>query len=154
VGRSGGRPRGTFVYPHERTDLSERPEAVEEFIAAFPDDEQLLLRQRLEHINAPSLADRLRKLTKEADRAFRLVITDTKTWVRTVVDIRRDIAHGNRLAHDGQWLRTLADTIEHLIEVHLLMQLGMSSEQVADALRDTPRTRRIYRRYVNLLPRT
>lgn len=132
---------GALVLPNERTELSERPHAVEQFIAAFPPDEQRLLRQRLKHINDPSLRDRLRSLATGADEAFTLVVAKHGPWVDAVVTTRNDIAHGNRLPGAGPYLRALAETVEHLIEVHLLMQLGLTSGQVADALRDTPRTR-------------
>lgn len=130
----------TLALADERTALSDRPEAVEQFIAAFPDDERQLLRKRLTHINDPSLRERLRQLARNAGDAFALVVAKPGPWVEAVVATRNDIAHGNRLPTGGEYLRALAETVEHLIEAHLLMQLGMTSAQVVDALRGTPRT--------------
>ena len=129
-----------LVFPNERTELSHRPDAVEQFIASFPSAERRLLRQRLEHINDPSLRERLRRLATDAGDAFTLVVARHGPWVDAVVTTRNDIAHGNRLPGADPYLRALAETVEHLIEVHLLMQLGLTSSQVGAALRDTPRT--------------
>lgn len=130
----------TLTLANERTVLSDRPEGVEQFIAAFPDAEHQLLRQRLRHINDPSLRERLRQLARDAGEAFELVVTKPGPWVGVVVTARNDIAHGNKLPAGGPYLRALPETLEHPIEAHLLMQLGMTSAGVADALRGTPRT--------------
>lgn len=130
----------TLTLTNERTDLSERREAVAQFVAAFPETERRLLRQRLTHINDPSMRERLRQLARDAGDAFTLTVTKPGPWVDAVVTTRNDIAHGNRLAGSGPFLRALAETVEHLIEAHLFMQLGMTSAHVAEALRSTPRT--------------
>jgi hypothetical protein len=130
-----------LLYKGTRTELSDRPAAVAAFIAAFPEDEHELLRQRLENINDASLRQRLRQLTAGAGGAFDLVVDKTDRWISLVVKARNDIAHGTRLHDDGARLLALSETLEHLIEVHLLMELGMTSLEVEVALRETRRTR-------------
>jgi hypothetical protein len=100
----------TLALADERSALSDRPEAVEQFIAAFPDAEHQLLRQRLMYINDPSLRERLRQLAREAADAFALVVAKPAPWVNDVVNTRNDIAHGNRLPPDGEYSRALAET--------------------------------------------
>ncbi len=129
------------TYPDRRTALTELSDAVDRFVSAFPEEERRLLRQRLDHINDPSLREDLRRLVADAGAAFHLVVGDTSKWVDLVVQTRNDIAHGNKLSDKGVWLRALSETTEHLIEIHLFMQLGMTSTQVEEALRETPRTR-------------
>ena len=130
-----------LLYPNQRTELSDRPNAVAQFVEAFPSAERPLLNTRLTHLNDPSLRERLRQLAAGAGDAFGLVVADTRRWIGQVVASRNDIAHGNCLPGGGPWLRALAETVEHLVEVHLLIELGMTVSEVEQALRDTPRTR-------------
>ncbi len=133
---------GNLLYPSERTPLSKRPDAVRAFIEAWPEGERDLLRSRLnQYINDPSLRERLQRLAAEAGTAFTLVVTDIDDWAGRVVRARNDIAHGKSLDNKGPQLRALADSLEHLVEVHLLMQLGLDEATVTSRLRDTPRTK-------------
>lgn len=139
------------LYGKQRTDLGHVQEAAEAFIAAFPEDERTLLRQRIAHLNEPSLRGRLRRLAGDAQAAFGLVVKDVDVWAGAVVRARNEVVHGTRLSNGGPRLRALAESIEHLVEAHLLMQLGLTPDAVAEALRETPRTTwisRLVNRYV------
>jgi hypothetical protein len=139
------------IFPSDRTPLEARPEAVSTFIAAFPPDDHNLLRQRLAHLNDPSLRNRLAKLTDTAGDAFTLIVPTPDQWTSAAVKARNNLAHGNTLTAGGPRLRALAETVEHLIEVHLLNQLGIPVDKLATALQGTPRTtwiRNLARRYL------
>jgi hypothetical protein len=129
---------GDLLYPNDRTELSERPEAAKSFVEAFPPAERDLLRTRLKHINEPSLRQRLRQLVVDAGRPFEYIAGDAKQWVADVVEARNAIVHPSDF-QGGLAMAALATMVEYLIEVHLLRELGVEQARLDERL---PRTRR------------
>ncbi|MDQ4043994.1 MAG: hypothetical protein M3173_00895 [Chloroflexota bacterium] len=118
------------------------PGALADFVAAFPEDEQHLVRLRLDaYLNKPSARERIKALTERAGELFTDVVPKPSRWIDAVLEARNDFAHGAALNYSGPRLFALAESLGYLLECVLLLELELAPDVLARRRAGTPRHR-------------
>lgn len=134
-----------------RSELSDRPQAIQAFVEAFPEDERELLEQRLRGLNGPSLRTRVRDLLTLAGDLFDQVADDPRAWAAHVVGARNDVAHGTEGRGGPGRMLALAAGCGHLVELCLLRTAGVDSTRLRHRLPSSRRHAEVLdltRRYI------
>lgn len=120
-----------------------------------PADQMKLIEQRLEHLNEPSLRERLRHLFNSVETVLPPSFASTRgRWINAVVDARNDIAHGNDDRAPASAGLAMTEMLAEIIELSLLLEAGIGSSPLADRLWKTSRFRwliEIHDRYVKTI---
>jgi ApeA N-terminal domain 1 len=116
--------------PSKRARIDLRNQATRNWIAQYPEDEQNLVRSRLnQYINDPSLTDRLNGLVDKAGTAFSSIVPDPASWVRLVRDIRNDLTHQEgvpKVQVSSRQMFVLAESVALLVTICFMVDLGFT----------------------------
>lgn len=110
-----------------RTAIDKRPDAVEAFLRAFPEDERPLLRTRLDALNNPSFQSKVEDLLDYVHPWFDNFLNNPGRWAYRVKKARNDVAHGNEGDAPPGSMLALAAGVGHLVELCLLRAAGAPS---------------------------
>ncbi len=117
-----------------RTAVDQRPEAVRAFLEAFPEDERVLLHERLRSLNNPTFQSKVEDLLQFVDPWLNSILKDPGRWVHRVKKARNDVAHGNEGGTSAGSMLALAAGVGHLVELCLLRAAGAPSHVPAGLL--------------------
>jgi hypothetical protein len=128
--------------PLRRTPFLDKSPAVDLILSEFPEAEHPLLRERLKHFNDPSFRERLTDLASNAGELFQPIAGERlEAWVSLVVKTRNKIAHGSKGRPSGAAQLAMAEALQFLVEMSLLLEAGVSLDALLGKASADPRYR-------------
>ncbi|WP_157360707.1 HEPN domain-containing protein [Amycolatopsis thermoflava] len=130
------------LYPEADRQTPEHRQRVKEILDTTPEDHRDWLKAKLAFSHAPTFADRLQQLIDHAGSCIDPFIGDRDKWVRLVKDVRNQIAHARRERHivETEVVKQvrLTATIDVLLRVILLRELGFTDDQCVNMVQRNP----------------
>ncbi len=128
--------------PLKRTPFLDKSAAIELILNEFPETEHQLLRERLKHLNDASFRERLSDLASSTGELFQPIVGNRpEAWVSLVVKSRNKIAHGSKGRPSGAAQLAIAEALQFLVEMSLLLEAGVAVDTLAKRAPANPRFR-------------
>ena len=131
------------LYPESNKPTEEHSKRLAEIFETAPESHRDWLKAKLAFSHQLTFAERLGQLIDHAGPAVYPFIGDRVKWIKYVKNIRNQIAHALRERYsfesDVAKLARLTATVEVLLRIVLLRELGFTDEQCAEMAERNPR---------------